>query len=90
MRRAARRAGAIPAGLYAILLGLGACQRAADDRTEGERDDAAGAVVANTSEGDLPAWLAPTDGTDPGRRNTARRETRGISRGNRWPCRLRT
>lgn len=46
----------------ALLLVLGACERKSDEQAE-----EGGAVVANTSEAELPAWLSPTDGTDPGR-----------------------
>jgi hypothetical protein len=54
------RLGAAPC--LVLPLALGACDRGPD-----ERADAAGAVVAATSETSLPSWLAPTDGTDPGR-----------------------
>ena len=64
MRPLARAAalGALLAAILAVILpGLGACDRAED------RAEDAGAVVADTQEGTLPAWLAPTDGTDPAR-----------------------
>ncbi|MBE7202258.1 MAG: MxaH protein [Parafilimonas terrae] len=49
--------------LRAVLavLTLSACDRG----TEAENTDPS--VVARTSESELPAWLAPTDGTDPAR-----------------------
>lgn len=49
-----------------VLLAPGACDRGSDERADARADEA-GAVVATTAEGTLPAWLAPTDGTDPAR-----------------------
>ena len=43
------------------ILALSACDRG----QEAENPDAS--VVARTSESELPAWLSPTDGTDPAR-----------------------
>ncbi|MDP4021380.1 MxaH protein [Methylobacterium sp. NEAU 140] len=40
---------------------LAACDRGEEDRGADQ------AVVARTAEADLPAWLSPTDGTDPAR-----------------------
>ena len=57
----------------AILPALGACERTPDERAED-----AGAVVANTSETDLPSWLSPTDGTDPGRWLAGREAARAL------------
>lgn len=49
--------------MLAILavLTMSACDRG------GGADTADQAVVARTSESELPAWLSPTDGTDPAR-----------------------
>ena len=50
------------------LLALAAC----DGGGEAAREEQGQAIVARTSEADLPAWLAPTDGTDPARWLAAR------------------
>lgn len=52
----------VAAGLAALPI-LAACDRGGEpsDRSEDQ------AVVASTAEDDLPAWLSPTDGTEPAR-----------------------
>ena len=52
------------AAVLCLVLALAACGR--DDEGE-KRAGGEGSVVATTSETDLPAWLNPTDGTDPAR-----------------------
>lgn len=52
------------AAVLCLVLALAACGR--DDEGE-KRAEGEGSVVATTSETDLPAWLNPTDGTDPAR-----------------------
>ncbi|MFY9292170.1 MAG: MxaH protein [Methylorubrum rhodinum] len=46
------------------LLTLAAC---GSEEPRQESQDEGQSVVARTSEGDLPGWLTPTDGTDPAR-----------------------
>jgi len=46
---------------------LGTLLLAACDRPQEPGSEEGQAVVARTSESELPAWLSPTDGTDPGR-----------------------
>lgn len=51
-------------GALASLMVAGLALAACDRPTESEEGQA---VVARTAESDLPAWLSPTDGTDPAR-----------------------
>ncbi len=57
----------------ALTVSLTACNRG-DEEANADQ-----AVVARTSETDLPAWLTHSDGTDPGRWLAAER------RGTPWP-----
>ena len=58
--------GSVAAGLAVLLAALpilAACDRGGESSDRGEDQ----AVVASTAEDALPAWLSPTDGTEPAR-----------------------